>query len=318
MKKQATIIGALLLVITLFTNCKKTQAQPDNPDSVPKDSVSTVVNTDSTFTYTPERPVNGVLKGVVELGSSGFNSFVIKIDDQKRWELINAEYGNSIVAGKLSDSDIKKGLKKYIKDMLYIYNLESNNIHFVVSSGAIRNESVQNIHHLLIQMGYFVNTVTSAQEGIYALKATIPKEFYKDSFLVDIGSGNTKIAFCEEGKTDPTGLETDGSKYYEIPLTDANVFDNVKDVASQIPKANRKRCFIIGGVPFDLADSHREGKEKYTPLKAPKDYTDLIAKKGDKVRCGVNIYKAIKETTGCEQFIFYWDTNFSIGFLMSL
>ena len=35
---------------------------------------------DNAFNYTPKAPVNGSLKGVVELGAAGFNSFVVEID----------------------------------------------------------------------------------------------------------------------------------------------------------------------------------------------------------------------------------------------
>src|SRR4051812_50196148 len=41
-----------------------------------------------TFDYTAEKPVNGALKGVVEVGAAGFNSFVINMDNQKRWEIV--------------------------------------------------------------------------------------------------------------------------------------------------------------------------------------------------------------------------------------
>src|SRR4051794_5997161 len=33
------------------------------------------------FNYTPEKPVNGILRGVVEVGATGFNSFIINMDD---------------------------------------------------------------------------------------------------------------------------------------------------------------------------------------------------------------------------------------------
>jgi hypothetical protein len=32
----------------------------------------------------------------------------------------------------------------------------------------------------------------------------------------------------------------------------------------------------------------------------------------------VNIYKAIKDATGTDQFVFDWDANFTIGFLLDL
>jgi len=35
----------------------------------------------SSFSYLPAAPVNGKLKGVVELGASGFNSFIVRTDN---------------------------------------------------------------------------------------------------------------------------------------------------------------------------------------------------------------------------------------------
>src|SRR4028119_1168601 len=40
-----------------------------------------------TFAYQPEAPVNGTLKGVVEVGSTGFNSFVVEMDKERRYQV---------------------------------------------------------------------------------------------------------------------------------------------------------------------------------------------------------------------------------------
>jgi hypothetical protein len=42
-----------------------------------------VNNAGRAFSYTPPAPENGKLKGVVELGASGFNSFIIRVDPRK-------------------------------------------------------------------------------------------------------------------------------------------------------------------------------------------------------------------------------------------
>lgn len=46
------------------------------------------------FNYTPDKPVNGTLRGVVEVGATGFNSFVINMDKERRWEIISKDLGN--------------------------------------------------------------------------------------------------------------------------------------------------------------------------------------------------------------------------------
>ncbi|MFM8485015.1 MAG: hypothetical protein ACKOCH_01680, partial [Bacteroidota bacterium] len=83
---------------------------------------------------------------------------------------------------------------------------------------------------------------------------------------------------------------------------------------AQVPQNLRQTCFIIGGVPFELARQTRKDKERYTVLKAPGDYKA----EGAKQQAGLNIYNAIAETTGCKQFVFDWDANFTIGFLLNL
>jgi len=71
---------------------------------------------------------------------------------------------------------------------------------------------------------------------------------------------------------------------------------------------------MIGGVPFKLAKEVRNGKERYTVLKAPEDYKV----EGAKMEAGINIYKAIEDATGCDLYVFDWDANFTIGFLLDL
>jgi hypothetical protein len=161
-------------------------------------------------------------------------------------------------------------------------------------------------------MGFVVNLVTAEQEGKLALKCALPPSYKATAFLTDIGSGNTKISWMNGDNI--SALEAPGAKYFEKDLKDEDVYAAVKAKALQIPAANREVCFIIGGVPYELANQHRQGDERYTVLKLPADYT---AEK-PKIKSGVNIYKAIVDATGCDTFVFDWDANFSIGFLLSL
>jgi hypothetical protein len=64
-------------------------------ESTPENSEATTSET-AAFAYTPPAPVDGKLRGVVELGASGFNSFIIKVDKEKRWNLEKSEFGNSL------------------------------------------------------------------------------------------------------------------------------------------------------------------------------------------------------------------------------
>ncbi|GAB3643488.1 hypothetical protein [Spirosoma arcticum] len=264
------------------------------------------------FTYTPPAPQNGKLKGVVELGASGFNSFIIRVDDQKRWKLEKAEFGNSLVLENMaSDDDIRAGLKSYIGKMLD-FGVGGRDIHFVVSSGAAKAEGTLKITKALKALNYVVNTVTPEREGSLALRSVLPAEYFGNSYVVDLGSGNTKISWKEGGET--KALETYGAKYFQNSTSDETVATEVIAKAKQIPASNRKTCFIIGGVPFEMAKKVRQGKERYTVLDAPSAYKLDEAKS----KAGLNIYKAIADATGTDQFVFDWDANFTIGYLLTL
>ncbi|MCX2452120.1 hypothetical protein OQX61_12680 [Pedobacter sp. PLR] len=263
------------------------------------------------FSFMPEKPVNGEYRGVVEVGASGFNAFIVNMDKEKRWEIVSKDFGKSFVyEGMASTTDIRMGLKDYIGGMLD-KGVKSKNIHFVISSGAQKAPKTALISSELKKMGYIVNLVTPEEEGKLALKCALPDAYADSSFVVDIGSGNTKICWIDKSVKFE---EAPGSKYYEKDMQDPAVYKKVKNAATKIPDTRRKVCFIIGGVPFELANQGRKGQERYTVLKDPTKYkTDKI-----KIRSGVNIYQAIKDATNCDTFVFDWDSNFTIGFLLSI
>jgi len=296
-----------------------TTTTPDRSQPAAKDTTTAAgtANTESNtqgreFNYTPEKPQNGTLKGVVEVGATGFNSFVINMDNQKRWEIVSKDFGESLTyEGLATTDDIRAGLKKYLAAM-FDKGVSKNNMHFVISSGAQKEPKTATISNELKKTGYVVNNVTPQQEAIFALKSTIPPSFSDNSFMVDIGSGNTKISWEENGSLKT--LELPGAKYFEKGTADEQVYNQVKTEVSKIPQNKRNVGFIIGGVPFMLAKQTRKGEERYTVLKAPADY-----KAPDKrVASGLNIYKAITDATGTDTFVFDWDANFTIGFLLTL
>lgn len=276
-------------------------------------SANTTAKTENrTFDYTPEKPVNGKLRGVVEVGATGFNSFVINMDNQKRWEIVSKDFGESLAyEGLATTEDIRAGLKKYLAQM-FEKGVSKTDMHFVISSGAQKEPKTALISNELKKMGYVVNLVTPEQEGKLAFKATVPPSFQDNSFLVDIGSGNTKISW-QEG-TNLKAVELPGAKYYEKGTSNDAVYNEVKGQAAKVPEGKRNVGFILGGVPFTLAKQTRNGEERYTVLNAANTYkvTDK------KTEAGLNIYKGLVDATKCDTFVFDWDANFTIGFLLGL
>lgn len=319
------IVAGIFFAIRKFlpnlgkTSNTTTEQTADNARTDNNDSGGNVYNPSNntnferkSFDYTPPAPVNGKLKGVVELGATGFNSFIIRVDTRKNWSLEKAQYGASLVKeGLATDQDIKNGLKNYIAEML-AFGVGGRDIHFVISSGAKKEEITTKIIKFLGELGYVVNTVTPEQEGKLALKAALPSSFNGNGFVVDIGSGNTKISYVKGAQVQ--AFETYGAKYFQNQVNDETAARDAAAKAQNVPSNNRSTCFIIGGVPFELAKQVRNGKERYTVLKSPGEYKA----EGDKQRCGINIYNAIAQSTGCKQFVFDWDANFTIGFLLDM
>lgn len=325
----ALVIGAIFVGYKYFGGQqaleKVAQKQNSTVDSVSSNSESTESSEESSnensaiassreaFNYTAPEPVDGKLKGVVELGASGFNSFIIKVDSEKRWKLEKSEFGNSLVTENMAtDEDIRIGLKKYIGTMLD-FGVGKKDIHFVVSSGAAKADVTKKITAALKSLGYVVNQVTAEQEGQLALKSVLPTDYATKAFVADIGSGNTKISWISGGGI--KAIESYGAKYFQDGTDDKKVYDEVSSKAKQIPSELRKTAFIIGGVPFEMAKEVRKDKERFTVLSAPSDYSKLSNAKS---KAGINIYKAIADATGCQQFVFDWDANFTIGFLLTL
>lgn len=326
--KNVVKLMTLIILLLGITACEKKVETPVEPDSIEEDSTkvenqseeSSIVkdSPSPTFDYTPTKPIDGTLKAVVELGAQGFNYFIVNIDKEKNWEVKKKEFGNSMVLENMvSEEDITSGLKNYIQEILNLDGINGKNIHFVVSSGAVKEPKVVQISQSLKNMGYVVNIVTPKQEAYYGYLCAVPKEFRKQAFVLDIGSGNAKIGF--EDNEEFKGLETYGAKYYKKDIDDETAYNDAKDKAKKISSELKSYCFIIGGVPYNLASKDRNGKERFTVLsKDINDYKSVEEDKGEKVHCGLNIYKAVIDQTNVDKVIFDWDANFTIGFLISL
>jgi hypothetical protein len=314
----AAIVGIYLTVLAV--DGRPESAADIMARAVPVNSKKPVVAADADkspnsrlpFSYLPPKPVAGQLRGVVELGASGFNAFIVRIDDQRNWELQKAEFDNSLIMENMaSDEDIRRGLRAYIANMLD-YGVAGQNIHFVVSSGALQVAATQRLAQELTRMGYVVNRMNSAKEAALGLSVALPPSFASKAFVVDMGSGSTEIAWLANGQ--PQSAITYGSKYFERAVANNTVTNDVKAKVSKVPASLRQTCFIIGGVPYEMAKQVRQGKERYTVLDAASAYHFDKAK----AQAGLVIYRALAEATGCRQFVFDWDANFTIGYLLSL
>lgn len=267
----------------------------------------------TSFAYSPAAPVKGTLKGVVELGAEGFNSLIVRVDARHRWKLERAEYGKSLISHNMAaDVDIVRGVKVYFDKML-TYGVPQDARYVVISSGAAQAQVTAHLVAALKAAGYPATVVSAEREGAYGVAAVLPAPYAANSFVVDMGSGNTKISWLAQGQ--PTTLLTYGARFFEdIHTKPAAVLADVKAKAQRVPASLRQRCFILGGVPYELAKLAGAGTGRYTVLAAPASYAQ---RDEAKVKAGVAIYRTIAEATGCQEFVFDNQANFAIGYLLT-
>lgn len=311
MKKTfiSIILGTMMIAILGSCNGKKSGADSGTNGG---DSIAA-----SSFKYSPAEPVDGKVKAVVELGASGFNRFVIEVDKDKNWKILKKEFGSSLISENMTNAEtIKNKLQDYIKAMIDS-GVPGTNIHFVVSSGATKEPVIGSITAALKKIGYNVNVVTAEQEATYAFNCVMAKGYEDKAFVVDLGSGNTKISYLSDGQI--KAEETYGAKYFQKGVDDKTAYEDAKKKVSTIPAANCETLFLIGGVPFKMATMQKKGDERFTVLSTNiDDYKQLAEEEGDKMKAGLNIYAAILKQTGAKQVVFDWDANFTIGFLLGL
>lgn len=296
----------ILLTIVIFSCSAPQQKVGEVPEVVEEETIL--------FQYAPPLPENGDLYGIVEMGGTGFNSFIVNLDTMGNWKLEKANYGESnVYEGEATLEAIKAGLEAYFEGMLE-KGVTGDKIYFIQSSTASENERVQQINVALKELGYDIRNVDVEQEGIFAFRAIMPTPYIENSFVVDIGSGNTKISWMEDGAVKSISVE--GSKYYQKGLSDEGVYATIKSKLIEIPVEKTKYCFMIGGVPYNLAKLNEDYTDRYAPLKNPGDYQGID---DPKVLAGLNIYKSLYDNLDeCNAYIFDWDGNFSIGFLLSM
>ena len=316
MKKNLLFASTLFAVMLAVFSCnsKKTEDANATAEENAGEAAATELKA---FDYTPAEPTNGKKKAIVELGAAGFNMFVVELDEQGNWKALKKEFGTSLISENMTNAEtVETKLRDYIKSIID-FGVEGSNVFFVVSSGAVKEPVIESITTALKTIGYNVNTVSPEEEAQYAFRGTLPKGYEGKAFVVDLGSGNTKISYVKDGKT--VGVETYGAKYFQKNVTDDEVYNDVKVKLADIPQENTETLFIIGGVPFQMAKTLKKGDERYTVLSTDiAVYDKLAQEEGDKVKAGLNIFKAIVQTTGAKQVVFDWDANFSIGYLLSL
>ncbi len=265
------------------------------------------------FNYTRIKPQNGQLYATIVLGSSGLDAFIINADSSDNWELIKSMYGESnIITDEAASKSNIQQMGSYIEEF-EANGVRQKNTYLVVSSSAVKNNSVKSLISHLDTMDYIQTKIVSEdEESFFALKALLPPEFIDEAYTMDIGSGNTKLSWFEDAIIESEIMY--GSNFHLNNLDKEEVLSNIKKSLKSIPEKKRNFCFIIGGAVYEIIKNERVEGNRYTVLKDLNTYSPET-KKGQN---GLMFLSTMEDELKTQNFIFDWESNFGIGYLLTI
>ncbi|SNS76229.1 Ppx/GppA phosphatase family protein [Ekhidna lutea] len=301
----------LTLKVSIFALIIVTACETKNQESKPTTNKPIeLVETPKTFDYQPQSPINGELNAVIELGSLGLNYFIIDIDRKGRWILKGQKFGRSnIIYGADTSNEIIGNIMRFKEEIIGL-GVDESKIFLVASSSVVENNNI-NLIEAISNVGIPLKTVSPEEEAKYAMIATIPREFVDESFLVDIGSGKTKISWVNDADT--STIEIYGSKYFLDDVQDTTVFREVRNALLKVPEENRNLCFMLGGIVYEFSKAEVSNtNRRYHVMSNPDEYPTY----NEKFKAGRVIYNALY-LPSTYSYIFDSYSNFSIGYLVS-
>lgn len=314
MQRKMKPVAKLLLVlmtVAIVTFLVKTFAVDEITVEESFENVTQTVKEDFNYhtgvSVQYDKPQNGQLRAVVECGASGFNAFIINLDEEGRWEKVKYQWGTSFVIDNFnSKEEIIKSLKDYILWFIN-YGVDGKDIHFVISSGALKTENGRNLSQAISQAGYFVNEINAESEGRYAFISSVPRLYTANCGSIDIGSGNSKTTNSNES------CESPGAKFHKLNISGQVAAKQLYNCLNVLN--GKEKVFIIGGVPYSMYKVHNTDN-RYVQLREPSFYNSL-KNDGIKAQNGLLLYEQIWNKFKGE-IIFDSHANMAIGFLISL
>jgi len=247
------------------------------------------------------------LYGGIEVGSKGVKAIALELtlDDEGLYvvrELFRESINTTIISGvKETGAFSSEGIEETAQAVkTFIEKAKQSGVPdkniFVVASSAVG--SVKNREALSSRIqeltGYRIVFLTVKDEITYGIVGTVPPDYYYNSILVDIGSGNTKIGYLEKiGDTlnvknfeipyGTVSLTEEGKKkgnlHKELSrILNTKVIPILKKESEKNPAyLNRKNVFLIGGAVWALTTLQKperinEGYVKFTS----KDIEDFL------------------------------------------
>ncbi|MDI9561669.1 MAG: tetratricopeptide repeat protein, partial [Pseudomonadota bacterium] len=249
-----------------------------------------------------KRTPTGTYAGI-EIGSKGVKGMVVEITPMDREgfydlkEIFRHNINTSIISGvaktgMFSDTAIDEtaaAVKKIMDMIVEQANIKKEDIRIVASSALTY---VQNAGSLEAK----VNRLTGANmdfafkdgEVLYGILGAVPNKYENSAMLIDVGSGNTKIGYLEDGGSKtvsaelPYGTVSFSEEAKKINPSGANYASTLsglsankikpllkQEATKKPPILERTPVFMTGGAVWAMATIlYPENKESFMHLKA--------------------------------------------------
>lgn len=235
--------------------------------------------------------------GAIEIGGKGVKAYAITVDDTIAKISYREAKNIAPQSGILSDGHMNQGMIELIStNVLVLKQSLMNNQHipdekiFVVASSAInkihnKNELTSSIQKSSQTTLYFID---EKEESVFGFYGVVPKKQWENAAMMDIGGGNTKIAWFSK--------EANAINFFEIPLGTvslskaadaqneaASFEEKCESIASNITISNQnlrsfdtiETLYLSGGIFWATAFLKTDRKiETFEPLEK-NDFTHL-------------------------------------------
>jgi hypothetical protein len=251
----------------------------------------------------PSGGSNAQLYGGIEIGSKGIKYSIIKVKRKNgvsSFTSLKDGSNNVTIIEDFSNTSISKTVDavKAFKDSIsnYTIKIPPENIFIAVSSGVKeaadkmpgkQTELEQALTNGLPDYGKKIQFLTACEEGNLTIKGVVPSKFLYKCSLIDIGSGNSKGGYREQGEKAaecfslPWGSVTFANKFKDkenkVAYAEQFFKENISDqISSEIRKSpgltNRAYTYFNGGIIWAMCNYLH-------PERVNEDFTEFT--KGD-------------------------------------
>lgn len=236
--------------------------------------------------------------GAIEIGGKGVKAYVVDIDSN----LTQISYRNGLNTSPQSGiseyyimneemiKEVTSDISILEKTLLIEQKIPEQNIYIIASSAInkIKNRpeleaNIKNSTHLTLHF------IDEKEESTFAFYGSIPKEHWHNASMIDIGGGNTKVAWVDNAKNT--------IDYFEIPLgtvsltqradtfdtnTNASFEDKCsllihKELSSLKIPEKKETLFANGGIFWAIAYLKTNGHLEPFVILEKADFENLIA-----------------------------------------